>query len=58
MCTVDLWLICVFNRVADIDDYLSQPTTQAYLGTLSRLPRPELVVAIGGLKARCVQLAK
>ncbi|ORE11762.1 hypothetical protein BCV72DRAFT_78112 [Rhizopus microsporus var. microsporus] len=45
------------KRVADIDDYLSQPTTQAYLGTLSRLPRPELVVAIGGLKARCVQLA-
>ncbi|PHZ14013.1 uncharacterized protein RHIMIDRAFT_113122 [Rhizopus microsporus ATCC 52813] len=57
MCAVNLWLICAFNRVADIDDYLSQPTTQAYLGTLSRLPRPELVVAIGGLKARCVQLA-
>ncbi|KAG1444967.1 hypothetical protein G6F46_012354 [Rhizopus delemar] len=45
------------KRVADIDDYLSQPTTQAYLAALSRLPRPDLIVALGGLKSKCVQLA-
>lgn len=44
--------------MADIDDYLSQPTTQAYLAALSRLPRPDLIVALGGLKSKCVQLAK
>ncbi|CAO3669141.1 unnamed protein product [Rhizopus stolonifer] len=46
------------KRVSDIDEYMAQPTTQAYLQNVTRLPRAELVVVLGGLRGRCAQAAK
>lgn len=44
--------------MSDIDEYMAQPTTQAYLQNVTRLPRAELVVVLGGLRGRCAQAAK